>query len=231
MNRDEALTRGPELPPRRHVGEGVPWIAPVDSDRGGTWMGVNQYGVAACLLNAYRPDEDLRPDPDSPYPSRGAIIPSILPLGNAEVIDDYLRNDFDPMSFPSFTLFVAALGQAACYEWFRDGGWAIEHVPNPWHMRTSTGWDTTGVKAWRSERFNAWLDDGAPLVDHAPTFHFLSEQGAEVKSPLMRRPWSITRSVTQAEILLDSRAVLLRYWANPQPGGGPADTVSELELL
>lgn len=230
MNRDEALVRGPELPPRRHDDGGAVWVAPHDSDRGGTWMGVNERGVAACLLNAYRPDEDLRPDAHNPYPSRGAIIPALLPLGGAAEIEAYLRKDFDPAPYPSFTLMVASPDRAHSYEWFRDDGWKVTELPAPWHMQTSSGWDTAEVTAWRSGRFKAWRDGGCPMVGHAPTFHFLLEDGAEDRSPLMRRDWSATRSITQAEVDPAAGAVVLRYWSNPEPGGGAPDTTCELEL-
>lgn len=230
MNRDEALVRGPETPPQHHSGGGASWIAPHDSDRGGTWMGVNQFGVVACLLNAYRPDEDLRPHPERPYPSRGAIIPSILPLGPFPEVERHLRETFDPSLYPSFTLYAAGLDHANSYEWYRDGGWNIQPVSNPWHMRTSSGWDTADVTAWRTNRFDAWLQSGSPMIYHAPTFHFLLEAGAEERSPLMRRAWSATRSVTQAEIDSTARKVTLRYWPNPQSGGGPADALCELDL-
>lgn len=52
MNRDEARDRAPEVPPAIHHND-VNWLAPSDSARGGTWIGVNDRGVVACLLNGY----------------------------------------------------------------------------------------------------------------------------------------------------------------------------------
>lgn len=230
MNRDEALMRGPERPPQRHPEDGVLWVAPHDSDRGGTWMGVNQYGVAACLLNAYRPDEDLRPDPNNPFPSRGEIIPNLLPLGSGADIHRFLQQEFEPSRYPSFTLLVGSLDSARCYEWFRDDGWKIRELSEPWHMQTSSGWDTTDVTAWRSGRFKAWRDGGCPMVEDTPTFHFLLEPGAEERSPLMKRSWSATRSVTQVRVDAAGREVVMRYWGTPEPGGGMPDCICELPL-
>src|SRR5262245_28271442 len=53
MNRDERYDRAPEEAPRRIPGEpGRPaWLAPFDCDAGGPWVGVNERGVARCLLN------------------------------------------------------------------------------------------------------------------------------------------------------------------------------------
>src|SRR5262245_36927927 len=50
-NRDERHTRKPAHPPRVQRRQGVRFIAPVDPDFGGTWIAVNQFGLAICLLN------------------------------------------------------------------------------------------------------------------------------------------------------------------------------------
>lgn len=50
-NRDEKRTRPAADPPRIHERDGVRWLAPVDPAGGGAWIGVNQTGVAVCLLN------------------------------------------------------------------------------------------------------------------------------------------------------------------------------------
>ena len=55
FNRDELRSRGPEVPPRvEQTPEGMRYIAPSDSDAGGTWIAVNELGITVCLLNGYR---------------------------------------------------------------------------------------------------------------------------------------------------------------------------------
>ena len=54
FNRDELLTRGPEIPPRIQTSpEGMRYIAPEDSEAGGTWIAVNEHGLTVALLNGY----------------------------------------------------------------------------------------------------------------------------------------------------------------------------------
>lgn len=98
-------------------------------------------------------------------------------------------------------------------------------------METSSGWDSDEVQRWRRGRFDAWRTKGETFVHGAPLFHFLREDGAEERSPLMLRSWSSTRSVTQAAVDTRAGTLAFRYWGNPMPGSAPADAVHELDLL
>src|SRR5262245_7611818 len=127
MNRDERLDRAPEEPPRRIPGEvdRPSWMAPFDGATGGTWIGVNDRGVAACLLNGYSPaDEALRGTPG--VPSRGSIIPRILEDqdGSRPVA---LRDAIDFSAYPSFTLLVVSADGGEVVHWSHGG--RIERAP------------------------------------------------------------------------------------------------------
>ncbi len=45
-NRDETYTRKPALPPSAREQRGVRFIAPIDGDQGGSWIGVSAAGYA-----------------------------------------------------------------------------------------------------------------------------------------------------------------------------------------
>lgn len=91
-NRDERRERPPALPPQRFDVDGAAGAAiwPIDPTGGGTWVGVNDLGVAASTLNYNeRPDgAGLRP---MPARSRGTIIPAILGEASAVEAADVLR--------------------------------------------------------------------------------------------------------------------------------------------
>ena len=53
FNRDERTGRGPESPACEAETNGVRWLAPRDSDAGGTWLAVNEHGLTLGLLNGY----------------------------------------------------------------------------------------------------------------------------------------------------------------------------------
>ena len=231
MNRDEALTRAPEMPPKVHeIPGGGNWIAPHDSAKGGTWMGANSFGVIACLLNAYLPGESLLPDTTGRYRSRGEIIPNLLECGTVDAAIAYVENELNPEDYPSFNLLIFGPQTAKCITWLRQGELIWQDIDKAWTLRSSSGWDSKEVKAWREELFKDWINAGEAKIDHLPKFHLIQEEGNEEWSPLMKRTWSATRSVTQVEIDLALGEGALRYWADPHPGSQHPDTVERFAV-
>jgi hypothetical protein len=216
MNRDEALTRAPEMRPEVIEGpNGIDWIAPRDTERGGTWMGVNNYGVTACLLNAYQPGESLLPDTTGRFRTRGEIVPALLASGDGEAARRWLRESLDPHAYPSFTLLVASPERAVSIEWLGEHGPAVEDLSEEWVLRSSSGWDSADVRRWRETRFAEWRAAGEPHFGALPSFHVLQDPDDRERSPLMQRAWAATRSITQARVMPDEGRVELRYWSEP----------------
>ncbi|HSO21647.1 MAG TPA: NRDE family protein [Chondromyces sp.] len=231
MNRDERWTRAPERPPALHpaTGGGRAWVAPADGERGGTWIGANDDGVVACLLNAYAPgDLDLIGRPD--VPSRGEIIPGLLARGR-DGVERFLDAELDPTRYPSFTLVVATPEGARALRWTLDRGLSHETIGEGWSLVSSSWWRAAEVTAWRRRRFDAWLAEGAPFVGTLPAFNLLEDPEAREQSPMMTRSFSGTRSVTRVEVDRERSLVGMRYW--PRPGDGAIDPerpTAELEL-
>jgi hypothetical protein len=73
MNRDERILRGAGEQAAIHELEGVKAIYPSE-EAGGTWIGVNEYGVALGLLNW---NDVARVQPHDGTRSRGKIIPAL----------------------------------------------------------------------------------------------------------------------------------------------------------
>lgn len=232
MNRDEALVRAPELRPQVHrTADGLWWVAPRDGEKGGTWMGMNSAGVIACLLNAYQPGESLVPDTSGRFRSRGEIVPRLLEASDNDGVRDMLATWLDPEPYPSFTLLVATLGETFVYEWLRTGSPHTQTLAGDWIVRSSSGWDSEEVARWREKRFAQWLADGEAYVGTLPTFHLLQEDGELERSPLMRREWSATRSITQAAANLRDGRVDLRYWPDPTPQTREPEAHCSLDLV
>jgi transport and Golgi organization protein 2 len=212
MNRDERLDRAAEEPPRRIPGEvdRPSWMAPFDGATGGTWIGVNDRGVAACLLNGYSPaDEALRGTPG--VPSRGSIIPRILEDqdGSGPVA---LREAIDFSAYPSFTLLVVSAHGGEVVRWSHGGGIEREPVAEGWTLLTSSSWREPDVARYRARAFEAWRLDGEGEVEGIPRLHLLAPPGEEPSAPLMTRPDAATRSITQVHVVANAGEARLRWW-------------------
>jgi len=99
-NRDELHTRKPALPPSVHERSDVRFIAPIDGDYGGSWIGVNQFGLSLCLLNRYQDGEQSATGSKK---SRGLLLAGLMDSpSRAEVHTSMLETDLS--RFQPFTL-------------------------------------------------------------------------------------------------------------------------------
>src|SRR3954465_4927415 len=110
-NRDEMIDR-PAKPPGRHWPDRAEIVPGIDLLAGGSWLGVNDWGVVAAVLNRHGslgPAAGLR--------SRGELV--LEALDHADAVDAASAlSDLDPASYRSFNLIVADDRDAF---WLRHG--------------------------------------------------------------------------------------------------------------
>ncbi|HAP98742.1 MAG TPA: hypothetical protein DCQ35_01630, partial [Rhodospirillum rubrum] len=99
-NRDELADR-PWLPPARHWPSRPEVIAGLDELAGGTWMGLNDWGVVACVLN-----REGTLGPLAGRRSRGELVLDALDMADARDAAEALA-DIDPRAYRPFNLIVA----------------------------------------------------------------------------------------------------------------------------
>ena len=113
-NRDERHTRRPAMGPRLAVRNGVSLLAPVDGDHGGSWIGINQFGLALCLLNRYG---DEITEQDRPFTSRGLLLPELLDCARSQQVSERVSRR-DLAFFQPFTMVALAVDKPAMLiEW------------------------------------------------------------------------------------------------------------------
>src|SRR5205814_5778434 len=99
-NRDEMIDRASK-PPGRHWPDRPDVVAGLDALAGGSWLGVNDWGVAAAVLNRHG---SLGPAPDRR--SRGELVLEALDHADAVAAAEALSH-LDPAAYRTFNLIVA----------------------------------------------------------------------------------------------------------------------------
>jgi hypothetical protein len=130
-NRDEMLNR-PWLPPARHWPERADIIGGLDELAGGTWMGLNDSGVVACILNRHG-----TLGPQANKRSRGELVLEALDHADANDAAAAL-SDLAPKAYRPFNMVIAD-NRDAWWLALRDGGKAVhmERIPEGLSMFTA----------------------------------------------------------------------------------------------
>ena len=172
FNRDEARSRAPEQGPRIFRRGGVECVAPFDGAAGGTWIGVNELGFSACLLNAY-PDQG-RGRPATPRSgrvlSRGFLVLGLL---DSESVSAARRRveEGDLRWFQPFRLLACAPREApVLFSW--DGGRLGEReLEAEAGLRCSSGWNDAAANAARGALWNELFAHRRPSEEDLMAFH------------------------------------------------------------
>jgi uncharacterized protein with NRDE domain len=99
-NRDEMVDR-PWKPPARHWPDRPEVLAGLDELAGGSWLGLNDYGVVAGILNRFG---SLGPAPGQR--SRGELVLEALDHADARAAVEALA-DIDPHAYRPFNMIIA----------------------------------------------------------------------------------------------------------------------------
>jgi hypothetical protein len=157
-NRDEMADR-PWLPPARHWPDRPEVIAGRDVLANGTWLGINDWGVVAAVLNRVN---TLGPAPGRR--SRGELPLEALDHADATTAATALA-DIDPRAYRPFNLIIADHrdGYWLCCRDDR-GGRPIEIHPLPEGLSMVTAFDLNDPASPRTRRYRP-LFEAAPCPD------------------------------------------------------------------
>lgn len=208
-NRDERRGRSEALPPTSRNARRRVATFPVDPDGGGTWIAVNDAGVAAALLNqtplagASAPGAHLR--------SRGSVIPSLMHHGSwAAALAEAAT--LDATAFAPFRLLIVqgrVLGVVSS-----DGrclSSAMRDIDRP-VLFTSSSLGDMVVEAPRALLFARFMDTRPSLrVRAQDRFHRHRWPHWPAGSVLMER--ADARTVSRTVVALAGGLASLRYEA------------------
>ncbi|WP_299392613.1 NRDE family protein [Pelagibius sp.] len=158
-NRDEMADR-PWAPPGRHWADRPEVVAGLDRTGGGSWLGVNDHGLAAAILNrrgSLGPADGKR--------SRGELVLEALDHADALAAAEALA-ELNPAAYRSFNLVVADNRDAY---WIKNPGSAegtetarpVEVLPVPEGLSMITAYDLNDPKSPRIARHAGDLREAA----------------------------------------------------------------------
>ncbi|WP_260158767.1 NRDE family protein [Flammeovirga yaeyamensis] len=205
-NRDEMKSRSTAFAPSVHKKEGVSFLAPIDGQALGTWLGANEHSRVVCLLNgAYTPHT-----PTPPYKhSRGKVVIDAL---LSENIDDYLL-DYDFTNVEPFTLVIIENKiNRKIHQFIWDGkiGTKNQLDPEQPHIWSSVTLYNSIQRERRTHQFLNWLSSEQRSNHEILEFHENLDKDIEQISGLsMLRPQFCTVSTTQ--LLVDEQKVDMCY--------------------
>jgi hypothetical protein len=209
-NRDEQRTRGAARPPVMDVVAGVRVVMPRDADKGGTWIGINEHGVAAVLLNRTGPGVAARREGS---PTRGGLVPATLRGETVEAGLDAARVLLSTRAFPGFRLLiVSAEGGGVSYAVLREDGAAVRGIVPGAIVWSSSGLGDALVEEPRRGLFVDMVVKD-PTATSQDAFHGHRWEGRGAESVDMEREDARTVSVTTIEAgwTSDARAAVMRY--------------------
>jgi len=186
-NRDEKRTRGRAFAPAIRECGGVRYVAPIDSDFGGTWIATNEFGVSVCLLNGDAGNQNSFP---SRQRSRGLLLRELAwEATGADCLLSLRQLDLSPYA-PFVLLILEPDRPAILAEWSRERltvDSAADQMP-----LTSSSFDSCGVRRSRLSEFERRAGMAA-RVDPTLLYQFHASHGtgmdarADAYSPCMHR--------------------------------------------
>jgi len=222
FNRDESVERLPGSAPRpRRSLAGIPFLAPTDGDAGGTWIGVNAFGVALALLNAaWRgPGESAR-EADDPFRSRGLLVMDLLEADDLGALRAGLATQ-ELERYRGFRLLgFAPDEEPRLFDW--DGAELAESAPRM--PLASSSRDGGRAQAEREELLARMVAGGGLDARSLATFHASHEPERGPWSPCMHR--EDARTVSATHVTVGSRRVSMRYTAGPLCEGAWGEPLS-----
>lgn len=204
-NRDEKRTRRPASKPLLLTRGGLRFLAPIDGDFGGSWIGVNEFGLSLALLN--------RGQGSPAQLTRGLLVMNLIASPTlADATGRFAATDLS--DFAPFTLLGLAPGlPAALFTWDGHDADVLADADSCMPL-VSSSFDPAGCKSRRRatlERIRAKspaLRPGALLA-----FHRSHSPAASAHSVCMHRDDAQTVSFTW--VTVDGAEANMYYEAGP----------------
>lgn len=204
-NRDERHERAAALPPAMDRYGDRTGLAPIDPDGGGSWIGVNDAGLALVLLNRQK----TCPTSRRRTSSRGLIVTRLLRLATLDAIEQDALSiaaaNYEPFRFVALRGLRALIGES------RGERIVVRpfDVVRP-RMLTSSSVQPAAAAALRAARFRTMvLRHAGDREERQHAFHNHQNPERPEVSVLMRR--ADARTVSRTTVDMGARGATLIY--------------------
>lgn len=205
FNRDESVLREKSEYPRIYSDNGVRYIMPKDPKGGGSWLAVNEYGLAVLLLNDYQ--GQLKPQSPQLI-SRGLLVREIAACKTLEQANEVARRVELSLSQP-FQLCLLQ-GENSCF-WHYDGRvTSLADKTLPQHIFSSGHKDALDIIAKRHAFMATHEVESEDQLIALHRSHEPNVSGLLRYAFCMHRDDACSQSLTY--IRLESEKVTLKYW-------------------
>lgn len=244
MNRDELHTRGHALPARRASTNGVNYLSPVDSDGGGSWIAVNEFGVTACLLNNYPPDSGgddasavhgAHGAPERQFTSRGRLLLSLMDARSAGDVGEKLQGE-DLGQFRPFYVFALAASPAVAssvaspsgrlFRWDGRGELVVDVAPRP--PISTSSFEAHAVVGNRTDLYRRQIGEALPAQSALEAYHRSHDPERGPYSVCVHRDDAGTKSLSHVTVRPDE--ITFEYTDGPPCEAGTV-TVDNLRRV
>lgn len=206
MNRDEKLARVSALPPQKVRLRNCEALFPSEP-AGGTWAGVNSFGITLALINWYSARDYVQ----GKVVSRGDIVRNLLAGDSLETIAGSLSRQ--PLEAVNPFRLIGVFPEKRVVEWQWNLN-RLETHEHSWrtHVWISSGFDEPGAQHVRGIIFaKALRDPDAETLPWLRRLHASHSPKAGPYSICMHRDDAATVSYTEIE--MNARTAALRYAA------------------
>jgi hypothetical protein len=222
-NRDEMRMRGIALAPKITNRDGVRALAPVDADCGGTWIGVNEFGLSICLLNG----PDTASSQQAGSVSRGLLLHELLEKPSLESVCRKLAST-DLSFFRPFTLVIIEVGgRVVLVEWSGSEMGIVRNARDRLPLTSSSFDNRIAHDERHAEYLRLIRAEGQLTPGTLNAFHHSHTGTLGAYSPCMHRIDAET--VSFSRIIVNRSEATFIYTSGPPCMGRPNST-SKLPL-
>jgi len=218
MSRDELIEREEDAPILLNLSDDIRAWYPVDSVSGGTWCGINNYGLVLTILNRY---QETNPHASV---SRGKIISTLLIHTNIQSCLNTLEK-LHLIDFMPFSLLLVQGCVLIKVVWNGvEMDVVVESYAKPFFI-TSSSIELESVTAWRKREFDNLIFTNMNISPQLlMNFHTTSSKDNPSYSVNMSRKGRHTKSITQ--FVVDNESINVEHFKRVQEQGG----LSEFKL-